>query len=400
MRIAIVSNFYPPIQTGSCYWAQNLAQAYRRAGDEVVVVTVGRNRVLEREEDEGVPVYRLPSVFNLPKAGIFMNFDSFLLMNSRANRRALAEILREHGTEVVHHSNHLLDSVFMVERLCRELGLPWINTIHGAIRHSGNRFYSALMQAVDRLYIRRTMDRADALVALDQELERYGRETYRARRLLTIPLCSMTRDFLEAMPQASPGGEGPGGVLRVASIGHMTENRDRTDLVAAARLLRERGVKVHFEVIGRRLVRTAERLAEQQGVADCFTFHGELPRQEMLDLLANVQAEAHLFFMPGLGNATLEAMAAGLPAICYGYDGIYGDVPLQDGGNIFFADLERPETIADALERLAGDPDLRARAGLAARRLVATHLTWDVVIERYRALFAELLAARAPGAQA
>lgn len=395
MRVAIVSNFYPPIQTGSCYWAQNLARAHVAAGDEVIVVTVGDNRELVEEQEEGFTIYRLPAVFRLPRLDFFMKFDSFLLMNNRANRQRLHDLLLRHDIEIVHQSNHLLDCIFLVDAVCRRLDLPWLCTIHGAIRHSGSQLYSAVMRIVDRLYIRRTMERADAIVSMDAEIADYVASTYRARRETTIPLASMTTAFLEGLPRADPGHVPEDGRFRVASVGHVTENRDRTDLVRAARIMRDAGVDVHFEIIGRLLTDRAPELAKELRVEDCFTFHGELPRETMLELLVDVQAEAHLFFMPGLGNATLEAMAVGLPTMCFGYQGIYGDVPLQDGENILFADLHRPETIATPLARLATDPQARARIGRNARELVATHLTWDTVILRYRSLYADLLAANA-----
>ena len=66
MNIAIVTNFFPPIQTGSCFWAMNLARAHRKAGDDVVVVTIGTGEQVLTETIDDVTVYRLPAVWKLP----------------------------------------------------------------------------------------------------------------------------------------------------------------------------------------------------------------------------------------------------------------------------------------------------------------------------------------------
>ena len=39
MRIALVTNLYPPIQTGTAHWTRELAYHLARAGHAVVVIT-------------------------------------------------------------------------------------------------------------------------------------------------------------------------------------------------------------------------------------------------------------------------------------------------------------------------------------------------------------------------
>ncbi|MBS38975.1 MAG: hypothetical protein CMO26_24020 [Thiotrichales bacterium] len=394
MNIAIVTNFFPPIQTGSCFWAMNLARAHRKAGDDVVVVTIGTGEQVLTETIDDVTVYRLPAVWKLPKLQFFLNFDSFYLINDRRNRESLGTILRDHQVEIVHQSNHLLDSLFMVRDVCKRLDLPWISTLHGSITHSGNTAYNTIMRGVDRLVIKKAVDACAALVSLDAELVRYVERTYQPRRSALIPLCCMDADFFSDLPTANPERQimhGDTSGFSIASIGHVTENRNRVELIRAIADLRDEGEIGHLDIVGRVLSQAPVELGKCLGLTDQITFHGELPQKEMLQLLASAQVEAHLFFMPGLGCATQEAMAVGLPTICHGYEKLYGDVPLRHGENIFFADPKNPEEIPAILLELAQNPERRKSVGSNARQLVGEHLVWEVVLTKFQDLYASVM---------
>src|SRR5208283_3629853 len=95
------------------------------------------NKVTASEED-GIVVYRLPAILRLPRLRFFMNFDQFYLMKSRANSEALKDIIKNHRIDLLHQSNHLLDSIFMTQKASAALDLPSVLTVHSIIRHSGN----------------------------------------------------------------------------------------------------------------------------------------------------------------------------------------------------------------------------------------------------------------------
>ena len=79
----------------------------------------------------------------------------------------------------------------------------------------------------------------------------------------------------------------------------------------------------------------------------------------------------------GFGISLAEASACGLPVIAGRSGGISAAV--RDGETGLLVDAERVEDVAEALERLLGDPRLRARLGAAGRRAVERHYNWDRV---------------------
>ena len=55
---------------------------------------------------------------------------------------------------------------------------------------------------------------------------------------------------------------------------------------------------------------------------------------QIFELARSCDMEAHWISVPGLGTASLEAMALGLPTMAWTRPGLYEDVPLTDGENM------------------------------------------------------------------
>jgi glycosyltransferase involved in cell wall biosynthesis len=91
--------------------------------------------------------------------------------------------------------------------------------------------------------------------------------------------------------------------------------------------------------------------------------------------LPPLYAEADAFALPTLddpfGIVVLEAAAAGLPLIASPFAGATEDF-VVDGVNGFVVDPSDEAALADAIARLAAQPDLRARMGEAAHEASRT----------------------------
>jgi glycosyltransferase involved in cell wall biosynthesis len=95
----------------------------------------------------------------------------------------------------------------------------------------------------------------------------------------------------------------------------------------------------------------------------------------------------------------IEAMAAGKPVICMDLAGPAMHVTEECGIKIpAGSPQETVELIAQALERLYRDPELRGRMGKAARRRAEQLYTWDHLGERLQQIYEEALGAHFPEA--
>jgi glycosyltransferase involved in cell wall biosynthesis len=80
----------------------------------------------------------------------------------------------------------------------------------------------------------------------------------------------------------------------------------------------------------------------------------------------------------------MEGMACGLPAVATRISGIPELV--EDGENGFLVPPRDPEALADALARLASNPELRRRMGRAARAKVLQEFDLEANAARLAAM--------------
>jgi UDP-glucose:(heptosyl)LPS alpha-1,3-glucosyltransferase len=125
-------------------------------------------------------------------------------------------------------------------------------------------------------------------------------------------------------------------------------------------------------------------LAEQAGVGRAVHWFGVSRDVAPLYQLADA------FVFPSSYEAfplvALEAAASGLPILATPVNGVRELV--REGANGFLISRE-PRVIADRLDQLAADPQLRARLGGAARRS-ALEYSWEKMVARHDELYAAL----------
>jgi glycosyltransferase involved in cell wall biosynthesis len=156
----------------------------------------------------------------------------------------------------------------------------------------------------------------------------------------------------------------------VAITGQIAEVKGIWDFVEAARILAQRTSDALFVVVGDdlkengRVRRMMEERVAALGLRDRFRFLGfrrDVPRiVQAFDIIA---VPSHV---EPLGNATLEAMAAGRPVVGSNVGGIPEMV--DDGTTGVLVPPRDPEGLARALENLVQDADCRGKMAVAARR--------------------------------
>jgi glycosyltransferase involved in cell wall biosynthesis len=131
--------------------------------------------------------------------------------------------------------------------------------------------------------------------------------------------------------------------------------------------------------------------AAAAGLGDHVRFLGQ--RDDVPALLAASDIAVSASHEEGSSNAVLEAMAAGLAVIATDVGG--SAEAIQPGTGGLLVPPRDPAALGAALLSLAGDPDLRARLGNAARMRATRDFSLDACVERYAALYRGLLARKA-----
>jgi len=135
------------------------------------------------------------------------------------------------------------------------------------------------------------------------------------------------------------------------------------------------------------LLAACRDLAKALGIADAVTFLGAQPHGVVQDEMRRARAVLqHSIVAADTGDcegtpvAVLEAGASGLPIIATRHAGI-PDV-VVDGATGLLVDEHDTDAMADAIVRLAEQPEFAARLGQAAREYVAAYFSMDHSIQR------------------
>ena len=167
-------------------------------------------------------------------------------------------------------------------------------------------------------------------------------------------------------------------------VGRLTFPKDVPTILRALAKVRASGKDVYLWVVGDGDLRApAERLSAELGLTDAVTFWGE--QAYTGDFYASADAFVLSSSTEGLPIALLEAMAAGLPVVI----SAIGAMPevVNGGGGGIVVPPGSADGFADAIERLAGDPALRAAMGRAGRAHYLERFTPERMAQRYLDLY-------------
>jgi len=179
----------------------------------------------------------------------------------------------------------------------------------------------------------------------------------------------------------------------IISVGRLSPEKAHVDLIEAAALMRDEGVKAHFAFIGdgpesERLARAAAT----RGLGERVHLLGH--RSGVAALLRGADCFALPSLTEGLPNAVLEAMAMGLPVVATAVGGVPELV--ADGETGALVPPADPPAMADALTRLIGsDAETRRRMGEAGRDRVTRYFSFEGQARMLEALYLDVIQGRA-----
>lgn len=120
-------------------------------------------------------------------------------------------------------------------------------------------------------------------------------------------------------------------------------------------------------------------------------FTGNVERAKVLRLMQ----DSDIFMFPsfeGGGLVVLEAMAHGLPVVCLDYGGPGEMITEECGIKVKpITPMQTIKDLADALLKLAKEPDLRKKMGEAGKRRVEDYYNWDKKGEFIKRLYHSVL---------
>lgn len=182
-----------------------------------------------------------------------------------------------------------------------------------------------------------------------------------------------------------PAARSQDGTFRVLFVGEVGIRKGVRDLLEAWRRLRLPNAEL--VLIGGATTAGREILREYEGG---HTWIPQLPFREVAAWFGRADVFAFPSLSEGSAYATYEAMASGLPLVTTLSSGSVA----RDGIEGFVVERRDVDAIAERLQTLHDDADLRLRMGAAARRRIEDGYTWSHYRERLGRLYEALLEGR------
>ncbi|MDR3176899.1 MAG: glycosyltransferase family 4 protein [Desulfovibrio sp.] len=210
------------------------------------------------------------------------------------------------------------------------------------------------------------------------------------RNSLVSPLGYNERTIRPARDPDAPEPSGAGGLINLAYVGSLQAGKGLENLILA---LPKLGDEFVLNVVGgvpERGLRALRQLVAELRLEVRVRFAGHLPQAEIAPRLADcdifvipMDTEKD-FFAP---MKMYEALGFALPIVATPMPSLRKE--LADGENALFAAGCAPADLADAVRRLAADPDLRGkmrRNNFAAARRLSSGRRAEKLLELFRAI--------------
>ncbi len=300
----------------------------------------------------------------------------------------LALAVRARGVDHLHA--HFASSAATVARLAARFArVPFTLTAHAK---------DIFHDAVDDADLRTKFAEAAAVVTVSEFNLRYLRE-----RLGPDPTARLRRVY-NGLDLARLRFDPPRHRARaVVAAGRLVEKKGFADLIEACAILVARGVDFTCQIIGDGELGPALReQAARPALAGRVTMLGARPQAEVFGLIGRGAAFAAPCVVgadsnrDGLPTVLLEAMALGTPCVSTAVTGIPEAV--RDGETGIIVPQHDPPAVADALQRLLDDADLRVRLAVRARQLVEAEFDGQANAAELRELFRTAARSASPAA--
>jgi glycosyltransferase involved in cell wall biosynthesis len=381
MRILFCNYEYPPLGGGGGVVMAALARELGRR-HTVTVLTSGALGLPAESREGGVRIIRVPVFFRRELA--VANFPSMAAYLPMASWCGLT--LRRSGDFDLVNTHFAVPTGPVGQLLAKLYGVPNVLSLHGGDMYDPSKRSSPHRHAWLRMPIRQLLKRADALVGQSRNTLEHVEKIYRVRRASHLIPLGIDR------PPATTSGTRrelgiPDDAFVMVTVGRLVTRKATIQLVEALRAARRSGA--HLLIVGDGPDAAAVRRAGvQAGLAGRVHLLGQLSDEQKYQALAAADAFVSASQHEGFGLVFLEAMAYGLPIICYDHGG-QTDF-LVNGETGFVVALNDLQAFTQAIIALHDQLHVRQAMAQKNRRLVEEFFI-DKCANRYETVFEEVM---------
>jgi glycosyltransferase involved in cell wall biosynthesis len=367
---------YPPLGGGGGVANALLAEELSKRHDVTVLTSRGLRTPAEAIEN-GVRVVRVPVFFRTQQAAANLpSMFAYLPMGSMAGRK----LLRLESYDVI-NTHFVVPTGPVGQALASYAHIPNVLSVHGGDIYDPSKWTSPHRHALLRLWIRRLLRGAACVVGQScNTLENVRRYYAPEIEGVRIPL-GIKRPQIDIAARTRYG-FGQDDVL-LATVGRLVRRKAIDQLITVMG-----GIgtgNVHLLILGTGpMEQSLREQARALRVEDRVHFLGYVEEKDKFGTLKMSDIFVSTSQHEGFGLVFLEAMACGLPIVCYNHGG-QTDF-LKSGSTGYLIELNDRQSFLARCQDLIRDPDARKRMGADNCRRVEEFFI-DRCASRYEDVF-------------
>ena len=387
MHLLTLTPFYPTAadDASGCFIAESVAELQRQ-GIESSVIAVHPVHRLHPGPDPKAPPATWKRYFCVPGNPGLSTAGRFLYAALKFHVQQLHTV---HPISLI-HAHAALPCGQAAMLLARDLGIPFVVTVHGLDAFS--------TQQVQGWFGRRCSEAsadvfhaAAQVICISEQVARRVREGCAELANVSVVCNGVDSSLFSPSfgPTFAPAGD-PASNSVILSVGNLIPIKGHDLLLRSIALIAPTHPQVQCRIIGDGPERgRLQELARESRIEDRIHFLGRRSRAEV----AAAMTECALFALPswyeGLGGVYLEAMSAERPAIaCHG-QGIEGII--RHGENGWLIEPKNLGDLTAALQALLSDLLLREKLGRNGRQTILQGYTLEHQARQLLSIYRECL---------
>lgn len=381
LRILFVNYEYPPLGGGGGIVNAWLAEELAKSHNITVLTSQGLGLPLH-EQENGVRIIRAPVLFRRRQAAAnFASLLAFLPSGIRSGRR----LLQNKPFDII-NTHFVLPSGPVGDALAKYASIPNVLSVHGGDLYDPSKWSSPHRHRVLRIWIRRLLEKANLVIGQSHNtLDNMRRFYTSAVKSELIPL------GIRRPPKAAGSREEYGLPVEstlLVTIGRLVARKAVNQLVTAMRTLKTSNADLVIIGSG-----PEEEILRKQayslGIQRHVHFMGQVSDLDKVKLLRLSDIYVSTSQHEGFGLVFLEAMAEGIPVVCYDFGGQSDFLEDHVNGRLF--PLNDLDSLVQGTIELIRHKDSRIEMGQENLRRVEKFFI-DTCAARYEKVFEETIA--------
>jgi glycosyltransferase involved in cell wall biosynthesis len=386
MQILFCNYEYPPIGGGGGVVMAAMAAELARRGHDITVLTSRAFGLPADSLEDGVRVVRVPVFFRRQLA--VANMPSMAAYLPMGYWRGL-KLGRTRAFDII-NTHFVVPSGPLGFWLARRLQIPNVLSVHGGDLYDPSKPTSPHRHGFLRAPIASMLTKADAVVAQSRDTAANVARIYGVERPVELVPLGIARPPANVRSQRAVFGI-PERAFVMTTVGRLVPRKATPQLAQVLAAAKQRDIYLLIVGDGPDSAEL-QRAASELGVKDRVKLLGHVTERQKYAALASSDLFVSTSQHEGFGLVFLEAMAFGLPVVCYDRGGQVDFLSTPATGAVI--KLNDLAAFTKAVLDLHGSPERRAeirRHNLAA---VETYFI-DRCARRYEAIFERAILARA-----